>query len=329
MVARRATGWQQGGPAGTGPQLARHDPGDRPGLVRGILAGRRVDASLHGPAAAAGRLRDCGAAARGPCLCHRGRRLQRRRRLPPPAAHRRADPPAARRSRRCCAAAIPATWPPSWWTGWRRWMGSMPAGSLLPASPSPGRSWCCCGPVGRPVRRAGAAAGGRCWCPSAWRSAGIGAAAACRQPVPGAGTVAGPLPRSGARHRHHRPARAAPNPRRGRWRRRRRTARPHHAGAARRVPVLRHAGPCRRRRAGRAGDPLRPGAAGRATSAQPGLALFVPAAGARVLRAAAQLLRRLPGPAARHRRRRIADRRCRPPRRLRRPARSAQSPPRA
>ena len=160
MVARRATGWQRGGPAGAGPQLARHDPGDRPGLVRGILAGRRVDASLHGPAAAAGRLRDCGAAARGPCLRHRGRRLQRRRRLPPPAAQRRADPPAARRSRP--AARAPFRRPgrhrrgPGGGAG-RALRALDPCRELRHRRADPGAAG---GAVGRPVRRAGAAAGG-------------------------------------------------------------------------------------------------------------------------------------------------------------------------
>ena len=49
----------------------------------------------------------------------------------------------------------------------------------------------------------------------------------------------------------------------------RRAARPHHAGAARRLPVLRRAGPGRRRRPGGAGDPLRPGAAGRPPRPRP------------------------------------------------------------
>ena len=43
-------------------------------------------------------------------------------------------------ARRCCAGAIPATSPPSWWTGWRRWTASTRAGS-------PPSSFAVAGPV--------------------------------------------------------------------------------------------------------------------------------------------------------------------------------------
>ena len=90
-----------------------------------------------------------------------------------------------------------------------------------------------------------------------WRRRGLA------QPVPGPGAAAGPVPRPRARHRDHRAVR----PRRGRsavaGAGGRRTAGPHDAGAARRVPVLRRAGPGRRSGDGGAGDPLfRPAATG-------------------------------------------------------------------
>ncbi len=121
------------------------------------------------------------------------------------------------------------------------------------------------------------------------------------QPVPRPGAAAGALPRPRARHRHHRAVRPGRGGGAFACRGGRRASTAHHARAARRLPVVGRA----RSRGGAgvrgAGAALRPAAAVGQPDA-PGDGAVRAAAGAGVLRPAARLRRRLPGPAACRRR---------------------------